>query len=267
MALTGPLNREKTMLIRRPEVHLAGGITFRPVSKSAANLANTAAEMALEANSAPAITDLFKALDAGDLLIQEQEASLAAARAAASILIDGIVPGDAPSADLVSFAKRVHDLSEALGRPRDISAEMAQDLADGLEHDLTRAISAQNRAVKRAKYAFAKALVAGCDPSSMSRSSKHASPPASFSRFDLDHEYRPGTRILKSSDREWPAEDTCGDTLLATMTAVICESVLAEHEKQAARKTDQEKLTDRQRERAELQAAADELTATIKEKL
>jgi len=250
------------MLIQRPTVAFAG-IAYKPVSKSAPALAKQTADDALDANTAVEIANLFQAVEATDALIKSHEQTLAQAQAAASILIDGEIP-EGSSGDLVACAKRIHDLSEALDRPRDIDRERAEDLVAGLTHDLERAKTAQDRAIKRAQYAFAKALVAGCDPSMMSKSSRHAHPPVTFSQYDLDYAYNPRTQVLKGVDREWPDEATDPDDMRATMVAVICESVLSEHEKQAARKAANERMSDRQRERAEIQKAADDLAAQIK---
>ena len=250
------------MLIQRPTVAFAG-IAYKPVSKSAPALAKQTADDALDANTAVEIANIFQAVEATDALIKSHEQTLAQARAAASILIDGELPEGA-SGDLVACAKRIHDLSEALDRPRDIDRERAEDLVAGLEHDLERAKTAQDRATKRAQYAFAKALVAGCDPSLMSKASRYAHPPVTFSKYDLDYAYHPGTRVLKGTDREWPDEAADPDDMRATMVAVICEDVLAAHTKQAERKASHEKLTASQRERAETQQAADDLAAQIK---
>jgi hypothetical protein len=250
------------MNITRPKVRIAG-LDFKPVSKSAVTLSKQAADDALDAVSAVQICDLFQAIEASETLIQTHEKMLSEAVAAAEILDHGTIPEGA-NGDLVACAKRIHDLSEALDRPRDIDRERAEDLVAGLTHDLERAKTAQDRAIKRAQYAFAKALVAGCDPSMMSKSSRYAHPPVTFSKFDLDYAYNPRTRVLKGIDREWPAEDTDPDDMRATMVAAICESVLSEHEKQAARKAANERMSDRQRERMEINQAADDLAAQIK---
>ena len=250
------------MNITRPKVRIAG-LDFKPVSKSAVTLSKQAADDALDAVSAVQICDLFQAIEASETLIQTHEKMLLEAVAAASILIDGVVPEGADG-DLVQCAKRIHDLSEALDRPRDIDRERAEDLVAGLTHDLERAQTAQDRAIKRAQYSFARAMVAGSDPAMMSQASKHAHPPVTFSDFDLDFEYPRGTRVLKGDDREWPAEDTDIDTLRATMASVVCADVLAKHAAQAERKAANERMSDRQRERMEINQAADDLAAQIK---
>ena len=250
------------MNIDRPRVRIAG-LEYKPVSKSASVLARQIADDALDAKSSIQITDVFQAIEANGTLIQTHEQMLSEAKAAAEILDHGTIPEGA-NGDLVACAKRIFDLSEALDRPRDIEQERTSDLVAGLTHDLDRAKTAQDRAIKRAQYAFARAMAAGSDPAMMSQASKHAHPPVTFSDFDLDFEYPRGTRILRGADREWPAEDVDGDTMTATMVSVICTDVLAKHAAQAERKAASERMSDRQRERAQIKQAADDLAAQIK---
>ena len=254
------------MTITRPTVMLNAGLTFKPVSKSAVSLAKHVADDALDATSAVKVAEVFEAIEATEQLIETHQKMLSEAQAAVGILRDGEVP-EGVHGDLVTCAKRIHDLSEALDRPRDIEIERAEDLAAGLAHDLDKAKTAHERAIKRAQYAFAKVMASGFDPAMMSKASRHAHPPATFSEHDLDYEYAPGTRILKGVDREFPAEDTDPDTMTATMVAVICEDVLAKHQAQAERKAAHEELSERQRERLETQQAAEELVASIRESI
>lgn len=249
-------------MIQRPTARV-GGSDYKFVAKTAPSLSKHLAEVAMTAADNVELAELFTALDDAAVLNTATAAHADAARVAKSAAEGGPIPVEFADDTLVKTAKRGYELATALERPFDIEAEALGDLADSLEARSEVAQNQHARAVKRAEYAFAKAMAEGSiDPHQVSSASDLAHPPLKWfpKGIDANRHYEKGTRILSGEAKRYPHEFEAEDTLFATMVSDICAKHIRRNEDEILAK----QAADTTAAKASLVAEFDELVEGFK---